>query len=114
SIIVLMAMVTSLMAPPALRFTLRHVEPEQQELDRLRQEELTASSMVAKIHRVLIPLRERETASDIHGIEAYLIGRFHQRSPLSVTLFTVAAPGDKARATAFLERLRPRFPGVEL
>jgi Kef-type K+ transport system membrane component KefB len=36
SIIVIMAMATSLMAPPALRWVLRHVVPEEQELERLR------------------------------------------------------------------------------
>src|SRR5690606_40305042 len=44
SIIVLMAMATSLMAPPALRWTLSKVVPEEQELERLRQEEIDRKS----------------------------------------------------------------------
>lgn len=114
SIIVLMAMATSLMAPPALRWTLQHVVPEQQELERLRQEALAAGSLVAKIHRVLIPVRRRPTGDEIQGIQAFLIDKMRQRSRLSVTLFNVAEPGGRAKSAEFLDRLKERFPGVEL
>jgi NhaP-type Na+/H+ and K+/H+ antiporter len=60
SIIVIMAITTSLLAPPALRAILKNVQPEPAELRRLRQEELDAGSLVANIHRVLLPLRIRQ------------------------------------------------------
>jgi len=74
SIIVLMAMATSLMAPPALRWTLKRVKPEEQELERLRREELAKGSLVANIHRVLLPVRSREEInSAIELAEASII-----------------------------------------
>jgi nucleotide-binding universal stress UspA family protein len=114
SIIVLMAMATSLMAPPALRWTLSKVVPEQQELDRLRQEELAAGSMVAAIRRVLIPVRLRPEPNIIHRIEAHLVERLQRRAPLSVTLLNVSAPDQRAAGAAFLERLSDDFSGVTL
>jgi Kef-type K+ transport system membrane component KefB len=45
SIIVIMAMATSLMAPAALRWVLKRVEPEEQELERLRREEMATGSI---------------------------------------------------------------------
>jgi Kef-type K+ transport system membrane component KefB/nucleotide-binding universal stress UspA family protein len=114
SIIVLMAMATSLMAPPLLRWTLGKVVPEQQELDRLRREELAAGSVVAGIRRVLIPARLRAERNIIHKIEAHLVERLQRRNPLSVTLLNVIEPKQKAEGTAFLERLSNDFPNVGL
>ena len=114
SIVVLMAMTTSLLAPPALRWTLRHVQPEQQELERLRQEELTAGSTIAKVHRVLIPVRRRQPGDEIYRVQAYLIERMSQRGPLAVTLFNVTEAGGRAKSSEFLDRLKERFAAAEL
>jgi Kef-type K+ transport system membrane component KefB/nucleotide-binding universal stress UspA family protein len=114
SIIVIMAMSTSLMAPPALRWVLRRVVPEEQELRRLRQEELAVGSVVAKVHRVLVPVRRREREDAVHSIEAHVLDRLRRKSPLSVTLFNVTDPGDRASSVEFLDRLAEGFPDVEL
>ena len=114
SIIVVMAMVTSLMAPPALRWVLARVTPEPEELERLAREERTAGSLVARIHRVLVPVRRREAGDDIHTITAFILERMGQRGPLSLTLFNVAEPDGRARSAAFLERIVPLFPHGEV
>src|SRR5690606_36988336 len=114
SISVLMAMATSLMAPPALRWTLSKVVPEEQELERLRQEEFAAGSIVAGIRRVLIPVRLRPERNIIHRVESHVIERLGRRAPLSVTLLNVSAPGEQAKGTAFLEELSADFPGVDV
>lgn len=114
SIIVIMAMATSLMAPPALRWTLGKVVPEEQELERLRREELAAESRVADVRRVLIPARLRSERNIIHEIEAHLIDRLRRRNPLSVTLLNVSRPEERAEATTFLEKLGDDFPKVDL
>ncbi len=114
SIIVIMAMVTSLMAPPALRWVLRHVVPEEQELERLRREEMAAGSVIAKIHRVLLPVRRRERGDHVHTIEAHVLERMNEQHRLSVTLFNVADDGGRAEGAAFLERLGESFQKVEL
>jgi nucleotide-binding universal stress UspA family protein len=55
SIIVMVAIVTSLMAPPLLRWTLSKVVIGEEEAHRLKQEELSTRSFVKAIRRVLIP-----------------------------------------------------------
>jgi Kef-type K+ transport system membrane component KefB len=114
SIIVIMAMATSLMAPPALRWVLAHVIPEAQELERLRREEMAAGSVIAKIHRVLLPVRFRETGDHVHAIEAHVLERMSEQHRLSVTLFNVAAAKERADSAVFLDRLGDRFDNVEL
>jgi len=57
TIIVLMAMVTSLMAPPLLRRALRDIPPEAAEAARLEREEVLATSIVASASRALLPTR---------------------------------------------------------
>ncbi|HWP91141.1 MAG TPA: cation:proton antiporter [Thermodesulfobacteriota bacterium] len=115
SIIVLMAMATSLMAPPALRWVLKQVEPEEEELERLRREELAKGSLVASIHRVLLPIRRREGESgSIQTIEARILEKMGAKTNLSVTLLNIAEPGGKAKSTEFLDQLSRLFSQKEL
>jgi Kef-type K+ transport system membrane component KefB/nucleotide-binding universal stress UspA family protein len=114
SIIVIMAMATSLMAPPALRWVLAHVVPEEQELARLRREEMAADSVVAKIHRVLLPVRWRERGDHVHSIEAHVLDRMSDHHPLSVTLLNVTDAEGRAKSVDFLDRLADGFRDVEL
>ena len=110
SIIVLMAMSTSLMAPPALRWVLRHVQPEEQELQRLRQEELSQGSLIANIHRVLLPVRRRDQqAAPVQTIEAHLLEKLGRKTALSVTLLNVAPPNERAGGLAYLDYLSKIF-----
>ena len=55
SIIVMVAIVTSLMAPPLLRWTLLKVEIGEEEADRLKQEEHASHSFIKNVRRILIP-----------------------------------------------------------
>ena len=114
SIIVVMAMATSLMAPPALRWVLARVQPEQQELERLRREELSRDSRVAKIHRVLLPLRRRPAGDIVHTLEGAMLNRLARESPIAVTLFNVTEPGGKAASGEFLEKLEPLYDDLEV
>lgn len=114
SIIVLMAMATSLMAPPALRWALHHVVPEQQELDRLERERLAAGSKIAQIHRVLVPVRQRPGKAELEPIKRYALDRLGERSPLSITLLTVMPPGGRAEGSAFVDALNVDSSGAEV
>lgn len=115
SIIVLMAVVTSLMAPPALRWALSHVVPEAQELERLRQEEMAADSLIAQVRRVLLPVRRRpDGLAGVHHIEAHLVARLAARAPVSLTLLTATAEKNRALGVAFLETVRPEFTAREV
>jgi len=109
SIIVVMAITTSLMSPAALRWVLTHIEPEQQELDRLRREEMAVGSVVAGIHRVLLPLRRQEEPFGSQMVEARLLERSGAHGKLSVTLMHVMENGVKRDAEAFLKGVAAQF-----
>lgn len=109
SIIVVMAMVTSLMAPPALRWVLARVTPEEEELARLRREALAAESTLGRIHRVLLPVRRRPVGSPVHVLSAWLLDRMALKSYLSLTVLNVYEPGEKSQSEEFLEAITPVF-----
>jgi nucleotide-binding universal stress UspA family protein len=114
SIIVLMAMATSLMAPSALRFVLARVSMSEEESQRLRREELALGSQLAQTSRVLLPVRLREGAGTfaLQRIEHDLITQLG--SEVAVTLLTIAEAGKRAQGTAFLNDLSQLFPEQEV
>lgn len=110
SIIVLMAMVTSLMAPSALRFTLARVTPSDEELERLAKEERDAKSMLANIRRVLIPVRSRPNGpGPSQQVEATIISTLADNADFTATLMTVVPTGDKVGGQSYLDQLGSLF-----
>ena len=114
SIIVVMAMATSLMAPPALRWVLARVTPEAQELERLRKEEAVAASKVAQIHRVLLPVRVRPISDTVHSLESHLLARLGRERPISVTLLNITSREGRAESQKFLDDLSKGFEDFDL
>ncbi|MGI8517702.1 MAG: cation:proton antiporter [Acidimicrobiia bacterium] len=117
SMIVVMAVVTSIMAPFGLRAVFRRLEPEGQELVRLARERASEGSLVAGIRRVLLPVRPRPgglggaTAfGGAQAIEAILLGRLARRHGLAVTLFSVGS----RQAYEFLESIEHLFTRAEV
>jgi Kef-type K+ transport system membrane component KefB len=110
SMVVVMAVATSLMAPFALRYVMRRVEPEADEAARLRREEAAVGSLVSGIRRVLLPVRPR---GNIHGgaqtIEAVLLGHLARDHGLAVTLMSVANRDQRAQSVEFLNQLELLF-----
>jgi Kef-type K+ transport system membrane component KefB len=112
SIIVVMAIATSLMAPFALRAVLKRVTIGEEEEKRLKKEELEAESLVADIHRVLLPVRTRKSSGvsqqNIQSTEAQILDLIGQDSQISLTLITVTDE-DKASCESYLSELAGYF-----
>lgn len=81
SIIVMVAIVTSLIAPPLLRWTLSNVVMSEEEALRLAQEEQASRSFIKKIHRVLMPTRGGANVQ----LAAQLVSHMAHQNPLEVT-----------------------------
>jgi nucleotide-binding universal stress UspA family protein len=110
SMIVLMAMVTSLMAPSALRFTLSKVVPSDEEVKRLRKEERAAKSPLRGLHRVLVPVRVRaEGPGSSQQMESAILRMLAGKGDLSVTLMTIVPAGQRSAGQAYLDRLGEVF-----
>jgi nucleotide-binding universal stress UspA family protein len=115
SIIVIMAVTTSLMAPTGLRWILKNVQPGEEEAKRLRLEALAEGSLIANIHRVLLPVRQRETEGRaVQTIEAHVLEKLGAKTELSLTLLNVAGPGGRADSAAFLQELSQMFSQKEV
>ncbi|GAB4526985.1 MAG: cation:proton antiporter [Anaerolineae bacterium] len=111
SIIVVMAVATSLMAPAALRWALSHMETDAEEAARLEMEALNKQSLVANLRRVMIPVRVREfDNSATHMLEARLLEQISRHANIEITLLTVATAGDAAQCGEYLNRLSAHFP----
>ncbi|ALF56525.1 Na/H antiporter [Nostoc piscinale CENA21] len=85
SIIVMVAIVTSLMAPPLLRWSLSKVVIGEEEAQRLEQEEQASRSFIKQIHRILIPT---SGGSNIQ-LAAQLVGYIAHQNPIEVTALYV-------------------------
>lgn len=112
SIIVVMAMATSLMAPSALRWVLQRVEIGSEEEERLKKEEMEAESLIAGVHRILLPVRFRSKGLDtlsVQSVEAEILELLGRESELSLTLFSVAKNTDEKECMEYLEDLSEVF-----
>nr|WP_286669226.1 cation:proton antiporter [Fodinibius salicampi] len=117
SIIVVMAMATSLMAPSALRWVLKRVEIGAEEEERLKKEEMEAESLIAGVHRILLPVRFRSDDLDeltIQSVEAEILELLGRESELSLTLFTVARDDNEEQCEEYLEKLSGYFNQDEI
>lgn len=82
SIIVMVAIVTSLMAPPLLRWALSKVSMSEEEAQRLEQEEFASRSFIKRIHRVLMPTQGEGNLR----LAAQLVSHLAHQNPLEVTV----------------------------
>lgn len=116
SLIIITAVVTSLMAPVMLRWTLSHVKPEDQELRRLEQEELLKGNILNIIHRVLLPVRKRDfnQINPSKIIEAKILERLARKTDLSVTLLTISSEADRNESNKFLNNLSEYFTNLSV
>lgn len=94
SIIVAMAVVTSVLAPFLLRFTLRHAPTDPEERQRLEREEREAKSFLHGLQRMLVPVRDGRYALVAGEVVAHLAGT---RAVEAVALH-IRAPGDSVPA----------------
>lgn len=114
SLIIITAVVTSLMAPVMLRWTLSHVKPEEQELKRLEQEERLKGNILNIVHRVLLPVRKRDLSkiNPSKIIEARILERLGRKTDLSVTLLTISGESDRSESQQFLNTLSEFFKNL--
>jgi Kef-type K+ transport system membrane component KefB/nucleotide-binding universal stress UspA family protein len=89
SIIVVTAIVTSLMAPPMLRWTLGKVEIGEEEQERLDAEERRRGSFVANLKRILLPT----TGTPTSRLAARLVGLLTADQDVEVTAMYVSPDG---------------------
>lgn len=112
TVIVVLAMATSMMAPPALRAVLRRVRPGGEETARLEREAVLDASVIASARTALLPTRG--------GANSVLAARLLEVSlqpSTAVTVLTVTAPdevGGSERADAAAQQVAAHFTDRKL
>jgi nucleotide-binding universal stress UspA family protein len=110
SMIVIMAVVTSVIAPVAIRFTLARVDMGDEEALRLRREEARAGAFVSQLRRVLVPVRPRsDLTGDAQVVGGALLRRLGETNELSITLFSSIDRRRRDDAERYLTSLRSLF-----
>jgi Kef-type K+ transport system membrane component KefB/nucleotide-binding universal stress UspA family protein len=85
TIILLVAIVTSLMAPPILRYTLQHIPLSDEERERIATDERRETSFIANLNRVLLPTRG---GANSH-VAGHLLGMLLSDEEVEVTTMSV-------------------------
>ena len=106
TIIVLVAIVTSLLAPPVLRVALDRIEPSAAEVRRAEHREREERSFLGSISRVLLPTRCSPDAQFL----AQLVGHIARPRDIEVTtMFVTDEDGTTRGRESFLARIRSRL-----
>ncbi len=98
SIIVMVAIVTSLMAPPLLRWALAHVAIGKEEAERLKKEEQASQSFIKGVRRILIPTSGGPNVQ----LAAQLVNHLAHQNAIEITALFVSSdkkPPKQAAAT---------------
>ncbi|PJF22427.1 MAG: hypothetical protein CUN56_06070 [Phototrophicales bacterium] len=115
SIIVVMALVTSLIAPAAMRWAVSHIEIGEEEQQRLDLEVANKQNIIANANRVLLPVRMRPNIAGTQTVEAGILQRLASQNPhIGLTLLTVTSDGQSPQANKFLEQISQLFPQENL
>jgi Kef-type K+ transport system membrane component KefB len=114
SIIVVMAIVTSLMAPLALRYTIARVDLGAEEQERLRKEAALSSSFLGQVRRVLIPVRPSPDVGHTRRLQVSILNRLASLQDMTVTLIAVVPAEEKAEASRHLADLETLFDAAQV
>ncbi|MDH4116815.1 MAG: cation:proton antiporter [Acidimicrobiia bacterium] len=106
SVVVVTAVVTSVVAPPMVRWCISKVEPDPEEERRLALE--GGEGHGGGPRRVLIPIRPRTGIAPVHRVVADIL-RMGKSNP-SVTLLAVARKEERAVAAWFVDEVAGLFP----
>lgn len=115
SAIVMVAVVTSVMAPPLMRYALHRIPKDPDEETRLAREAASQQGIIANTHRVLVPVRARASGDlgPTHRMQALLLRQLAKKNKnISVTLFSVVNSNEDKSANIFLDHLGDLFSSV--
>lgn len=115
SMIVLMSVVTSLIAPFILRYALPNIPIDVEEVERLKREASARENVIQNVRRVLLPLRPRPDAGTVQTVEVVLLARLAKhKSDLQTTLMTVSSVAQRDESTRALNQMAGAFSGLSV
>ena len=111
SIIILISIISSIISPVFIKILIKKVEPNIEEIKRIKQEEIYEGSILSKINRVLLPVRVRTdlTPESVKSIESNILEAIASKKDITVTLFTITSDKEKNNAQTFLDNIAKSF-----
>lgn len=116
SIIIIISVLTSIVSPVLLKAVLKKVIPEEQEVSRLKKEELQKGNIISRVHRILLPVRTRKdfSSDSIKMLETKILERVSSKKEIQITLLTVTNEEEKTFSNDFLNGLEKTFSNTEI
>lgn len=116
SIIIIISVLTSIVSPVLLKAVLKKVAPEEQEVSRLKKEELQKGNIISRVHRILLPVRTRKdfSSDSIKMLETKILERVSSKKEIQITLLTVTNENGKNISNDFLNGLEKTFSNTEI
>jgi nucleotide-binding universal stress UspA family protein len=110
TIIVIVAITTSVMAPFMLRYASTRLKTDDEELQRLKREQWANESPVSAFKRILMPVRLRfEGSGQTQRVAAAVINRLSNKSKLDLTLLSVTTKEFELQCQRALLTMQPMF-----
>ena len=116
SIIILVSIFTSIISPMLLKLLIHKIQPNTEEIERIKNEEIYADSILSKINRVLLPVRLRTDLNieSAKSIETSILEAIGSKKKISVTILTITNEQEKNNAQKFLEGITKSFTQCEV
>jgi Kef-type K+ transport system membrane component KefB len=110
SMVVAMAVATSLVTPPALKAVLSRILPDPEEATRLRRESALTGGALPPTQRVLVAVRPGGEVDETTEVKVELLSKL-ARTQIAVTVLSVADPENRATAEAVGRRIAAHLEG---
>jgi Kef-type K+ transport system membrane component KefB/nucleotide-binding universal stress UspA family protein len=116
SIIIIISVISSIISPIFIKILIKKIEPNKEEIERIKQEEIYSKSILSKINRVLLPVRVRTDLdyTEAKSIEAGILEAIGSKKELSITLLSIISEQDKNNAQKFLNGIAKSFHKSEV
>jgi Kef-type K+ transport system membrane component KefB/nucleotide-binding universal stress UspA family protein len=116
SIIIIISVISSIISPIFIKILIKKIEPNKEEIERIKQEEIYSKSILSKINRVLLPVRVRTDLdfTEAKSIEAGILEAIGSKKELSITLLSIINEQDKNNAQKFLNGIAKSFHKSEV
>jgi Kef-type K+ transport system membrane component KefB len=113
--VVVMAVLTSVIAPPLMKLAESKIPKDASEEERLLREAREKKSLIAKARRILVPIRLRlDRNADFLFIEVLMLNMLAEEQNVDITFFSVIDAEEQSPANEFLSLVSDYLPNARI
>lgn len=114
SVLILMAIGTSLVSPPLIRWSVSHIPIDAEEQARLEREQMGKENPFMQMQRILLPVRFWPNHQPHSAVKRLIVDRLAQRHGIALTIVTVVSEHQREDAKKFLDTLVLDYAAKEI